>query len=51
MHALTVFIWNPFAMPPAGVSKTTVAKPAFGSYRLYDAAKIKPSSNRPGNSI
>ena len=31
----------------SGVSKAPVAKPAEGSFRHYDEAKIQPSSNRP----
>ena len=31
----------------SGVSKAPVAKPADGSFRHYDEAKIQPSSNRP----
>ncbi len=29
------------------VSNATVAKPANGSFKQYDEAKIQPSSNRP----
>ena len=38
-------------MAPVGVSNATVAKPADGSCKHYDEAKIQPSSNRPVNSI
>ena len=33
-------------MAPVGVSNATVAKPAEGSLKHYDEAKIQPSSNR-----
>ena len=38
-------------MAPAGVPNATVAKPADGSFKQYDEAKIQPSSNRPVSSI
>ena len=38
-------------MAPAEVSNATAAKPADGSFRHYDKAKIQPSSSRPVNSI
>ena len=38
-------------MAPVGVSNATVAKPAGGSFKHYDEAKIQPLSNRPVNSI
>ena len=38
-------------MAPVGVSNATVAKPADGSFKHYDEAKIQPSSNRPVSSI
>ena len=38
-------------MAPVGVSNATVAKPADGSFKNYDEAKIQPSGNRPVNSI
>ena len=38
-------------MAPVGVSNATVAKPADGSFKQYDEAKIQPSSSRPVNSI
>ena len=38
-------------MAPAGVSNATVAKPADGSFKHYDEAKIQPSNNRPVSSI
>jgi len=38
-------------MALAGVSNATVAKPADGSFKHYDEAKIQPSSNRPVKSI
>src|SRR6056300_218819 len=34
-------------MAPAAVSNATDAKPADGSFKHYDEAKIQPSSNRP----
>ena len=34
-----------------GVSNATVAKPADGSFKHYDEAKIQPLSTRPVNSI
>ena len=40
-----------FSSAPAVVSNATVAKPADGSFKQYDEAKIQPSSNRPVNSI
>ena len=36
---------------PAGVSNATVARAADGSFKHYDEAKIRPSSNRPVSSI
>ncbi len=38
-------------MAPVGVSNATAAKPADGSFKNYDEAKIQPSGNRPVNSI
>ena len=35
----------------SGVSNATAAKPADGSFKHYDEAKIQPSSNRPVSSI
>ena len=35
----------------SGVSNGIVTKPADGSFKRYDQAKIQPSSNRPVNSI
>jgi len=46
-----VLILTLFAMAPVGVTNATVAKPADGSFKRYDEAKIQPSSNRPVNSI
>ena len=40
-----------FATAPVVVSNANVAKPANGSFKSYDEAKIQPSSNRPVNSI
>ena len=33
-------------MAPAGLSHANVAKPADGSFKRYDEAKIQPPSNR-----
>ena len=38
-------------MAPVGVFNATVAKPADGSFKQYDEAKIQPSRNRPVSSI
>ena len=50
-NVLTVLIMTLFAMAPVVVPNTTVAKPAEGSLKQYDAAKIQPSTNRPLSSI
>ena len=47
----TALILNLFAMAPVGVYNATVAKPADGSFKHYDEAKIQPSNNRPVSSI
>ena len=40
-----------FAMALALLFNATVAKPADGTVKRYDEAKIRPLSNRPVNSI
>ena len=50
-NVLTALIRTRFAMAPVGVSNATVAKPADGSFKHYDEAKIPHSNNRPVSSI
>ena len=42
MQCPHVLIPTLFAMAPVGVSNATVAKPADGSFKQYDEAKIQP---------